>query len=151
MNRTDSRIDRPGRPLSVTLVVFGVLLFAGVQWLGFWQACKLVIAPPHIIFPVSPVYLLLRALFWGCISLLLAWGLWFGRRWAFYLALVGFPLFLIVFWLERFIIVNSIQRFSNGAFVTTILLVVIILLYLILFRPTSREFFGEKYDGRTKN
>ena len=151
MNRIDARTERPGRPFSVTLVVFGVLLFAGVQWLGFWQAIKLVIAPLHSLLPVSPIYLLLRPVFWGSISLLLAWGLWFGKRWAYYLALGSFPLLLIVFWLERFIIVNSHQRFSNVMFVTTVLLVVIILLYLVLFRPASREFFGEKHDGRTKN
>jgi lysylphosphatidylglycerol synthetase-like protein (DUF2156 family) len=70
----------------------------------------------------------------GLLYLGLAWGLWTGKGWAWFLSLVLAALGLLV----------SLLSLVRGGFGTIVVLILDVIILYYLFRPNVRDFFGEQ-------
>lgn len=130
---------RPPRPFSVTLLALGVLIIAGIHWVRFSEA----IAQRNFLLEIAPnlfPYLLSSGLIWGTLWLLLAWGLWLGKRWARRGTLIVTPIYGLYYWLDRLLLRRN-NLYDIPFWLATTLLV-LLFIFGVLTRPKVRDFFN---------
>jgi hypothetical protein len=132
---------RRTRPRRVTLLFLGVLINMGLS------LARLALAVQQWSFlsafsSVPVLYLALTGLIWSVAGLILAWGLWRGRRWA-PPALFGTALaYTFYFWADRLFIADPTLTRSSWPFLAGGNLVIIALIGWILSTRKARVFFG---------
>lgn len=132
------------RPLSVTLLAFGVLILAGINLLRFAVSLQQRVFLTRLL-SVDPLYLSASGLVWTAIGLVLAWGLWLGRGWAVRGTQVAALAFSLYYWLDRLLIAASAGRNWPFALVVNALLLVIV--FWVLSNRKASAFFGVMHDG----
>jgi hypothetical protein len=110
------------------LVFFGLAALAGliVSWVGIFMPGVLKV----LISGIASIFCVVAAIF-GLIYLLLAWGLWSGRGWAWTITFIFTILNLI----------GSLLTVASGIGVISLIINLLILYYLT--RPHVRAFFGK--------
>ena len=145
-NKTDDyRLsDHHSRPLSVTMLTFGVLTLAGLNLVRFIAACQQREFLANLL-PVSPLYLALSGLVWAVIGLVLAYGLWTGKPIAVGGTLVAALAYTLYYWFDRSLLAADAPA-ANWPFAVLINLCLLVMVFWILFRPKARIFFGAMHD-----
>jgi hypothetical protein len=134
----------PPRPLSVTLLVLGVLTIAGFNLIRFFQAIQLWDFLSE--FPtVSPPYLAVSGFMWGAAGLALAWGLWRGYSRARHFTLIFAVAYSLYYWIDR-LWVSSPGLSANLPFSAGLNLILWLVTAWILTRPGARSFFGAMHE-----
>jgi hypothetical protein len=110
------------------LVFFGLAALAGliVSWVRIFMSGVLKV----LISGIASIFCVVAAIF-GLIYLLLAWGLWSGRGWAWTITFIFTILNLI----------GSLLTVASGIGVISLIINLLILYYLT--RPHVRAFFGK--------
>ena len=133
------------RPAGVTLLGWGVLIIACVSLVRFGQAAL------HWDFlsglpAAAPLYIALSGLVWGILALFLAWGIFKGRGWAPFYARLGVLAYAGYFWLDRWLVQQSPERWTNWPFLLGMTALLGGWTFWVLSRPLSRSYFGERHD-----
>ncbi len=134
------------RPIAVTFLAAGVLIFGVVSGLGLWNSVHLLQANPALLPLSTVVYLIVFGSIFFLTSIVLSWGLWRGKAWAALVTRWGVIIIILLSWFETFVLVPPENRGSNLLFSAGISILVILMTWLVLSRPSSRAFFGEKHD-----
>ncbi len=131
------------RPIRITFLAIFALAFAAFYGLRvfdtvyYWKTL--------VEFGAKPVYILLSGLVWLALGLLLVWGLWDGKRWAWLTALAGAVFYVAWYWLDRLLLQHP---HSNGTFALISSSVLLLLVLIILFTPRARNYFLEDTHAR---
>jgi uncharacterized membrane protein (DUF2068 family) len=139
------------RPLSVTLFAVGTLMFSAVLMVGGFQAMRLSLHPVLYISSSFLVYMIARVTFFAIIGFISAWGLWRGTRWAPVFTQSAVALFILVYWIEWFLLIHPENRGSNSLFMFILSILVLLVTGYIFSRPDCRSYFGVFHDSRSKN
>ena len=132
------------RPLSVTLLILGVLIMSAINLFGFAQAVLNWEFYKELL-PLSPLYLAMSGLIWGLAGLPLVWGLWFGHAWAPRSTLFFALAYTLYYWLDRLLLSTNAGG-SNWPFAVVTNVSLILIIYWILYRPRAKAFFGVAND-----
>ncbi len=137
------------RPFSVTLLALGVLTLAGINLLRFvvsLEQRKFLIE----ILPISPLYLTATGLIWGLTGLILALGLWAGRRWSVAGTGLASLAYSLYHWLDRlFVVAEGAGR--NWLFTLALNIFLLAVVYWCLMNRKAKAFFGVKHDHKSQN
>lgn len=134
------------RPAGVTLLGWGVLIIACVSLVRFIQAAlqwDFLSSLPM----VAPYYIALSGLGWGILAFALAWGIFKGKGWAPFCARLGVLVYAGYFWLDRWLVQQSSERWANWLFLLGMTVLLGGWIFWVLSRPLSRSYFGERHDG----
>ncbi len=134
------------RPRSVTVLVFGVLIFTGIYWTRFSQTLARWDFLRSLPLSVPPLYLAATGLLWGLLGLLLSWGLWRGWRRAPRLLRISVLAYFGFYWFDRLALAAHDRAGGNWPFMLVITTLVVVLVYWIMSRTAVRTYFGEM-DG----
>ena len=127
------------RPLLVTLVSLGVLIFSGWQWAAALAAVNL----PDLVLILPKLYLISRSALSGLVSLVIAVGLFTGRQWApRWATWIGLAMILWTL-IERNIISPSEYAARTSIGFAFIALLLWSALLIGLHRPIVRDYFKE--------
>jgi len=131
--------DSHSRPLSVTLLVFGVLIIAVLNLVRLSQA---VVQRQFIaeLVPGLPYYQAGSGLFWGLAGLSLAWGVWFGRPWAGRAAPWSALAYTIYDWVDRLLIRKG-ASLTGWPFMLCVSAIILGYIVFTLSRPKAKTFF----------
>jgi len=127
------------RPLRVILLVVYAFYIAGwnclrlVQGIIFWSILQLYKAKP------GPIYIVFSGGIWLVIGLVIAWGLWDRKPWAWSAMLATILVYTSWYWFDRLIVQIPHSNWPI-AFITTIILLLSIL--LTLASPRTRKYFS---------
>ena len=132
------------RPLMVTVLA---IMFFGV---GIWGGLRLMNAITffsdlndyHIMH--GSLYLLISGGFWLVTGLLGAWGIWYGKPWAWYFALVGLVGYGIWYWIDRLFLQS---QHNNSLFSLVISILVAFFSFWGLFNTKTQSFFSHHERG----
>jgi len=128
--------------VSVTLLAFGVLIIAGINWVRLWQAIDQWQFIGEL-YPALPYYQALSGLFWSLAGFPLAWGLWHGSdraaHWIRWVALA----YTIYIWLDRLILRRGVEL-TNLFFTLSANALILITVIWIMSRPNVRAFFQQQ-------
>lgn len=141
--------SRRPRPFSVTLLALGVLTLAGINLLRFvvsLQQWKFLTD----ILPISPVYLATTGLIWALVGLVLALGLWAGRRWSVAGTGLASLVYSLYYWLDHlFVVAEGMGR--NWLFALALNLILLAVICWCLLNRKARTFFGVNYDRKSQD
>lgn len=121
-----------------------VLSYTALGWFGFRESLRQWDFLQSLPLTVPSLYLALRNVIWGLVGVPLVWGLWVGRRWAWYAAQVAAALYALYYWLDRLLLTDpSASPLGTGRWPFALGLTVTCLIYtfLVLRLPQSRQFF----------
>jgi len=122
------------------MLAIGVLTLAGfnlLRCIAAFQQRELLAS----LLPISPVFLMVSGLVWGIVGLVLAFGLWTGRPAAIGGTLIAALAYSLYYWIDRSLLAAGPPA-ANWLFALLVNLVVLVVVFLILFRPKARTFFG---------
>jgi hypothetical protein len=138
------RTHTPPRPMSVTILVLGVLTIAGFNLIRFYQAIRLWDFLSE--FPtVSPLYLAASGLIWGIAGVTLANGLWRGYPPARRFTLIFIAAYTLYYWIDR-LLVSKPELSANLPFFAGLNFILWVATVWILTRPRVRAFFGAMHE-----
>jgi len=129
------------RPFSVTIIIWLVLIIAVsnlirlVRTVFQWDFLLGLI-------DVHPAYLIVSGLVWGIVGIVLVWGLWKAREWAFYALRWGAALYIIYIWFDRLFISSPSVRNTNNLFVSVVSLLLIGWILWVFARRDVKLYFG---------
>ena len=136
------------RPICVTLLASVVFLFAGLHWLGLWQAVIYQMKPAHSLLPLLPITLWFRLVLFGVLAPAIAWGLWNGKTWSPKLLVGLLAGYFSVYWLEQLVFNRLSWHSSNLPFQAGFTIFSILVTCWILSKTSSRIYFGGKHERR---
>jgi hypothetical protein len=124
------------RSIGVSILVIFVLLLAA--WNGlrlgetifFWKTLEG--------YGARPLYIALTGAVWLIAGFLLARGLWLGKAWGWAAAIGGTIGYTTWYWFDRLIMQ---EPHANWPFVLIVNIVFLLIIFMILFSPTTRHFF----------
>ena len=119
------------KPTGITIIV-GLEILAGI--------ISLVMDVYLLTLPNFPGNALIFFTAFGLISLLLAYGLWMGKSWAWIVTLV-LALIGIVFWLSNILEIITIAPSTVWGSIVNIVLYIVLIFYLT--RPQVKAFFKQ--------
>lgn len=134
------------RPLSVTWLVVGVLIFTSRVLTRLGETITLWPYLQTLPLSTPPVYFLLSSVVWSGLGIALAWGLWRGLSWAPRAARWGVPLYILVHQLDQLFLASDPLTNINRPFEIGASIFILILPYWILSRQEVRGYFGEFYE-----
>ncbi len=127
------------RPIRVTLLAIVFLLFALFE--GFRLVDSIYYWKTLLEYGAQSLYLALSGAVWSIGGLLLVWGLWRGKRWAWLGSVIGAVGFMIWYWLDRLLLQ---QPHNNGTFaVIASCFILLVILLTLLTRRTRHYFLGK--------
>lgn len=129
------------RPFSVTLLVFGVLIIAGIN---LYRCIQAIVQWRFLagLLPALPSYLMLSGLFWSLMGFPLAWRLWRGHHKAARLTLWFVLVYIIYYWLDRLLLRQG-SAHDNLPFTLGLTVLVVIFIVWTLTRPGTKAFFDK--------
>ncbi len=127
------------RPVRIIFLATLVICFAA--WNGlrlgetifFWKTLQE--------YGASSVYISISGAFWLIMGLLLVWGLWQGKTWAWPAALGSTVGYIGWYWFDRLVLQ---QPHANWPFVLVFDIVFLFLILINLFSSKSRRFFSKR-------
>jgi hypothetical protein len=128
------------RPLSVTLLAIGVLIFAGINLIRVVASLQQREFLAGLL-PISPLYLSISGLVWLVVGLILVWGLWLGRHWAIRATLLGVLAYSLYYWFNR-LLLDAEKPGYNWLFSAAINLLLLGIVFWVLNNRKARVFFG---------
>jgi hypothetical protein len=135
-------VEKPKRPLGVTLLSLGVLILAVLNLTRLLSAIRFWSFLQEIL-PFSDLYLIGTGLIWAGFGLPLFWGLWHGLPWAPGITRIAAVAYLIYYWLDRLLLANHSGREVNLPFAIGASLVGLVWIFWILSRPKTKIFFRQ--------
>lgn len=144
MANSHNSTSKPKRPFVVTVLLLMVLSYTVLGWFGFLAALRNWDFLQSLPLSVPPLYLALRNIVWGAVGVPLIWGLWIGRRWAWYATQAVAGLYAVYYWLDRaFLADPTVSPLGTGRWPFVLGLTAICLIYtlIVLRLPLSRRFF----------
>ena len=130
-----------GRPSGITVLSILYFLISLFYLLKFSQVLLQWSSLENLPLTISPIYLAGDSLLWCISGIILAGGLWIGKRWASPAVMILSFLYSLVFWADRIWIAEPeglAQRWPINLLLTIIGLSVIA---LILSRRSSQDYF----------
>ena len=130
-----------GRPLGITVLSILYFLISLFYLLKFCQVLLQWSSLENLPLTISPIYLASDSMVWFVLGIILAWGLWTGKKWSSPAALTISFLYSLVFWADRIWIAEPeglAQRWPVNLFLTIIGFGMI---SLILSRKSSHDYF----------
>lgn len=133
------------RPTGVTLLGWGVLIIASLNLVRFIQAVLQwdFLAGLH---GAAPLYIALSGLVWGFLAYILAWGIFKRAGWVPVWARLGVLAYGVYFWLDRWLVQQSSDRWTNWPFILGMMVLLGGWILWTLSRPWNRTYFGELHD-----
>jgi hypothetical protein len=110
---------------------------------AFLVRLALSLSLPALPLTISPAYLALTGAVWGGLGLVVAAGLFLGRRWAAGAAAGVAVAFVIWYWVDRLLLVNTdyaARTWPSAAIASGLLLAAVAYL---LTRPSTRRYLKE--------
>jgi hypothetical protein len=109
-----AKVSRRKRPLNVTVLIVGVLLFTALNSIRF------ILSISYFGFlssrlAISPIYLVITGFIWGLAGLILVWGLWKVKFWAPRLMLTIALTYALYFWLDQIFLSEHMVSGSPSA------------------------------------
>jgi hypothetical protein len=132
------------RPLSVTYLALGVLTFAGIYLLRFIFSIQQQDFLGNLL-PISPYYLSISGFIWLVVGVVIAAGLWFGKRWAARATQVSAFAFSAYYWIDRLLLTADGPGY-NWLFSAIVNLLGLAIIYWMVSNRKARIFFGELND-----
>jgi hypothetical protein len=129
------------RPFAVTSLVVLVLCFTIPSWFGTVEILRHWDFLTGLPLNVPPQYLVVREVFWGLLGVLLIWGLWLGRYWAWRItqgAAFGYAAF---YWFEKLTLAVPEAIASRWPFALGVTLLGLSYTFVVLWSQRYRFFF----------
>jgi hypothetical protein len=136
------------RPLVVMLLAVCALLLAASQLyrivlvIDEWNFLQKLIQ-------ISPNYIVIGSVIWGCVFLYIAIMIWRGMKNAPIFTMVGYVLFLIFRWIERLWISSSFV--DNWLFLLISEVIILACLVIVFSRKNVKAFFRDNHADKLKN
>jgi hypothetical protein len=126
------------RPIRVTLLTVAGFLFSA--W-NILRLCETFYIWKRLEeYKSFPIYIALTTVIWVLVGLIVIWGLWTGKTWAWLATLGVTTAYMIWFWIDRSFIQKPPAN-QNWPFALTVTIFFAILFPLILFSDRTRRFF----------
>jgi hypothetical protein len=137
------------RPKRITLLVIAGLFFSA------WNIVRLgetfFIWKRLVEYRSFPVYIALTAAGWAIAGLIIIWGLWIGKTWAWFATLGALASYVAWFWLDRYFIQRPPAN-QNWPYALIVTIIFAILTLLILFSDRTRQFFQrDTHERKSKS
>ena len=132
-----------GRPSGITVLSILYFLISLFYLLKFSQVLLQWSSLENLPLTISPIYLATDSLVWFVSGIILAWGLWAGKKWSRLTTMILSFLYSLVFWADRIWIAEPeglAQRWPINLILTIIGLGMII---FVLSRKSTRDYFWE--------
>ena len=126
------------RSVSVTLLsIFNLVVSSWnglrlVQGIIFWSVMQSYKAR------LGPIYIIISGGIWLVIGLVISWGLWERKSWAWFATIASTLIYGIWYWFDRLILQKP---HDNWSFALTITLVFIVFSFSVLLSPKTRQSF----------
>ena len=139
--------QKKSRPVSVIILV--VLVFYFAIWNGLRLSQAIYFWKTLLEYGAHPLYIATSGGVWQMAGLLLVWGLWQGKTWAWLAAIVSAISYASWYWIDRLIL----QRpHSNWLFSMVVTLITLFFVLALLFLHSSRRFFPrDDHERKSKN
>lgn len=134
----------PRRPLSVTLLILGVLSISAFNLIRGYQAIRQWDFISEFL-SISPVYLASSGLIWGAAGLVICAALWLHLHWAPRLASAFALVYSLYYWVDR-LLVSSDKPGTNFLFTAIFNLALLVSIWWILSRPKAKVYFGVVHE-----
>ena len=131
------------------MLAIGVLTLAGLNLIR----CIAAVQQQELLaslLSVPPVYLMVSGLVWGVAGLILAFWLWTGRPAAVSGTLIAALAYSLYYWIDRSLLAAG-PTAANWPFALLVNLFLLVVVFLILFRPKARTFFGAMHDRKRED
>jgi uncharacterized membrane protein YidH (DUF202 family) len=132
---------RPKRSFLLILLIIIYLAIAYFGWLRF----------SHVLsgwkfysqYPLANLlpYLAVSGFAWGALNLSSGVVLWFGWRWAPFLAGITAIISVIWYWLDRLLLTVPADARANQVFAVILSLLLVLFAFIVLALPAQRRFF----------
>jgi hypothetical protein len=132
------------RPASVTYLSLGVLTFAGIHLVRFILSFQLRNFLDDLL-TIPPIYLSISGFVWLVVGVVVAAGLWFGKRWAALATLVASLAYTVYFWIDRLLFTADGPGY-NWLFSAAANLLGLVIIYWMVSNPKAKIFFGDLND-----
>ena len=131
------------RPVSVTLLAFGVFCLAVFNLLGVINGILRYSFVSGLPVKVSPLYLIVSNAFWGLTFVGLSFGLWRLKRWGRIGVLVALSLYVAQSWFNRWILSRADYMQVTTPFAILLNAVILGLVWAVLLRRSVRNNFSD--------
>jgi hypothetical protein len=132
------------RPASVTYLTLGVLTFAGINLVRFIFAFQQRDFLDDLL-TIPPIYLSISGFVWLVVGVVVAAGLWFGKRWAALATLVVALAYTVYYWIDRLLFTADGSGY-NWLFSAAANLLGLVIIYWMVSNPKAKIFFGDLND-----
>lgn len=130
------------RPFAVTVLIVVVLSYTALGWFGLLDALRRWEFLQTVSLTVPVFYLVLRSALFALPGLPLIWGMWVGRPWAWYATQIIAVVVVILYWLDRILVAEPFVIGERWPFAVGATVLGLALMFLILWHPSGRRFFG---------
>jgi hypothetical protein len=131
------------RPVSVTLLAFGVFCLAVFNLLGVINGILRYKFVSDLPIKVSPIYLIASDAFWGLLFVGLSFGLWRLRHWGRRGVLVALSLYVAQSWFNRWLLSQADYMQVTAPFAILLNTVILGLVWAVLLRRSVRDNFSD--------
>jgi len=131
------------RPVSVTLLAFGVFCLAVFNLLGVINGILRYSFVSGLPVKVSPLYLIVSNAFWGLTFVGLSFGLWRLKRWGRIGVLVALSLYVAQSWFNRWVLSRADYMQVSAPFAVFLSAVILGIVWGLLLRCTIRDVFSD--------
>jgi hypothetical protein len=140
---TSPKNKRPIRVYFLAVVVICLAAWNGLR-LGeaifFWKTL--------VIYGAHPLYIGISGAVWLVTGLLIVWGFWAGKAWAWAVMLGGTICYTAWYWIDRLLLQKP---HANWPFVLIADIIFLLMIFAILFSHSTRSFFKrEAYERKPK-
>ena len=136
-NTGNSQSDRP---ISVSILVMLVLFFTtinGIQVFSALTSWDFLVA----LLPTAPMfYIVIGGAIWFFIGLILTVGLFTGKKWTLVITRIAILVYLIYFWIDRFVIAEIIFIQNRWQFFLGLSILLVVLSFWMLEQKKSKLF-----------
>ena len=131
------------RPVSVTLLAFGVFCLAVFNLLGVINGILRYSFVSGLPVKVSPLYLIVSNAFWGLTFVGLSFGLWRLKRWGRIGVLVALSLYVAQSWFNRWVLSRADYMQVSAPFAVFLSAVILGIVWGLLLRGSIRDVFSD--------
>ena len=138
------RVEKKKRPFGVTFLAIYVFCLAAWnalrlgQSIFFWKTLAN--------YGAHPVYIAVSGGVWLIAGLVLAWGLWLGKPWAWAASLGGAAGYGCWYWFDRLVLQKP--QSSNWPLALAVTVAILLFVLLPLFSRSTRRFFQRDLHER---
>jgi hypothetical protein len=131
------------RPVRVTILALAVLVVAAINGLRLGEA--IFFWKTLVKYDAHSLYIAISGGVWFVVGLLLTWGLWRGKTWAWVAAFGGAASYASWYWFDRLVLQTP---HANWPFALIFTVVSVSLILVILFSHKTKQFFQRDIHER---